>query len=110
MSVTDWSTTPNENQFLRTIDLREGKTPIADVNDGFRVMMAEIREFANTVPTATDYVLRNGGTFASRPTMTGGGGFWSWASAALPGGKVFLQATGGSVPSGMAAGDILLEY
>lgn len=110
MAVSDWSTTASANSYLGTIDLRESFMVVGDVNNAFREMMAQIRVFYNGVPVAADYVTKTGGVFTGNPTFTGRGGYLHHNNSALTGGRVFMQASGGSTPSGMAAGDILLEY
>ena len=54
--------------------------------------------------------VRCAGAFTTNPIYTGRGGYLHHNSASLTGGRVFLQASGGATPSGMSAGDILLEY
>lgn len=110
MAVSDWSTTPASNTFLATFNLQEGSTQVGDFNGIVRQMMADIRVFYNSVPVAADYVTKSGGAFTTNPIYTGRGGYLHHNSASLTGGRIFLQASGGSTPSGIAAGDILLEY
>ena len=110
MAVSDWSTTPSSNTFLASFNLQEGSTNVADFNGIVRQLMADVRVFYNGVPVAADYVTKTGGVFTGNPTFTGRGGYLHHNSSALTGGRVFMQASGGATPSGMAAGDILLEY
>lgn len=110
MAVSDWSTTPASNTFLATFNLQEGATLVADFNGICRQLMADIRVFYDGVPVAANYVTKSGGAFTTNPIFTGRGGYLHHNSASLTGGRVFLQASGGATPSGMAAGDLLLEY
>ncbi len=110
MAVSDWSTTPASNTFLATINLQEGATLVADFNNIVRQLMSDIRVFYDGVPVAANYVTKSGGAFTTNPIYTGRGGYLHHNSASLTGGRVFLQASGGATPSGMSAGDILLEY
>jgi len=110
MPVVDYSTTPSSNSYLGTIDLRENQMQVDDVNDAFRQLMADIRVFYNSVPVGTDYVAKTGGVFTGQPIFTGRGAYLHHNGSAFTSGRIFLQASGGSTPSGMAAGDLLLEY
>lgn len=110
MAVSDWSTTPGSNNYLAGIDLRESYTQVGDINNIVRQLMADVKVFYNSVPSGSDYVTKTGGTFTGNPIFTGRGGYLHHNNSALTGGRVFMQAEGGATPSGMAAGDILLEY
>lgn len=111
MAVTDWSTTPASNTSLATFNLSEGSTMVADFNGITRQLMADIKAFSATVPVGTDYVTKAAGTFSgTQPIYTGRGAYLHNNSSSHSSGRVFLQASGGSTPSGMASGDILLEY
>ena len=111
MAVTDWSTTPASNTSLATFDLRETYTNVADFNNIIRQMMADIRVFYNGVPVAADYVTKAAGVFSgTQPIYTGRGAYLHHNNSAYTSGRIFVQAEGGSTPSGMAAGDMLFEY
>lgn len=111
MAVSDYSTTPASNLFLGAIDLSENGMQVADVNDAFRQMMADVRVFYNGVPVAADYVTKAAGVFSgTQPIYTGRGAYLHHNSSALTSGRIFMQASGGATPSGMAAGDWLIEY
>jgi len=111
MAVSDYSTTPASNVSLSTFDLRETYTNVADFNNIIRQMMADIRVFYNGVPVAADYVTKAAGVFSgTQPIYTGRGAYLHNNNAAMSSGRVFWQASGGGTPSGMAAGDWLVEY
>lgn len=110
MAVSDWSTTPASNTFLATFNLQEGATNVGDFNGIIRQLMADLRVFYNGVPVAADYVTKSGGAFTTNPIYTGRGGYLHHNATGLTGGRIFLQASGADTPSGIAAGDIILEY
>lgn len=111
MAVSEWSITPASNVSLATFDLREGYTNVADYNGITRQIMADIKSFSLTVPAAADYVTKAGGTFSgTQPIYTGRGAYLHHNNSAYTSGRIFVQASGGSTPSGMAAGDWLAEY
>lgn len=111
MSVTSWSTTPAANTSLATFNLSEGATMIADFNGITRQLMADIKAFSLTVPVAADYVTRTAGVFSgTEPTYTGRGAYAHWNNSALASGRMYLQASGGSMPSGALPGTIVFEY
>ena len=62
------------------------------------------------LPDTATLVTKTGGVFTGNPTFTGRGGYLYHNNAANTSGRVFVQASGGSTPSGMANGDMLLEY
>jgi hypothetical protein len=111
MSVTNWSTDPAQNQFLRTINLQEGATQVADVNDAFRVMMADIKIAFNGVPVAANYVTRAGGSFTGvEPIYQGRGAYSHWVNAGLTSGAEYLQPDSAPVPVGAAPGTKIFGY
>jgi hypothetical protein len=110
MAVSDWSITPASNTFLATFNLQEGSTLVGDFNGITRQIMADVKAFSLTVPAAADYVTKSGGAFTTNPIYTGRGGYLHHNSATLTGGRVFIQASGAGTPSGIAAGDVILEY
>lgn len=111
MAVTDWSTTPASNSYLGAIDLRETQMTVANVNDAFRQIMADVKAFSLTVADGTTLMPKAGGTFSgTQPVYTGRGAYLHHNNSAFTSGRVFIQAEGGATPSGMAAGDWLAEY
>lgn len=111
MAVTDWSITPASNVSLATFDLREGYTNVADFNGITRQIMADMKAFSLTVPVAADYVTKAGAVFSgTQPIYTGRGAYAHHNNPAFTSCRIFVQASGGGTPSGMAAGDLLAEY
>jgi hypothetical protein len=110
MAVTDWSTTPASNTAISGIDISEGCSP-GGLNNAFRQIMADIRVFYDGVPVASTFATKAAAVFSgTQPIYTGRGAYLHHNSGSLASGRVFLQASGGSTPSGMVAGDWLLEY
>ena len=111
MPVADYSITPAANVSLATFDLRENYTNVADFNGITRQLMADIKAFSLTVPAAADYVTKAGAVFSgTQPIYTGRGAYLHHNNSAYTSGRIFVQASGGATPSGMAAGDWLAEF
>jgi len=109
LSVADYSTTPGDNGSISGINIAEN-CPAGNINGAIRQMMADIRAMYNGLPDASALVAKTGGVFTGNPTFTGRGGYIYHDSSSNTSGRVFIQPIGGSVPSGMANGDFLLEY
>lgn len=110
MAVQDWSTTPASNVAISGINIDEGCPP-GGLNGAIRQMMADVRVMYNNLPSVAGYMPASGGTFSgTQPTYSGRGAYLHHNSASMTSGRVFVQASGGATPSGMVAGDILLEY
>jgi hypothetical protein len=110
MAVSDYSTTPASNTTISAIDIAEGCSP-AGLNNAFRQLMADVRVFYDSVPSAATYVTKTAGVFSgTQPTYTGRGAYAHHNNSAYTSCRIFVQASGGATPSGMLAGDILLEY
>lgn len=110
MAVTDWSTTPASNTTISGIDISEGCPP-AGLNNAVRQMMADVKSFSLTVPSASTYMPVTAGTFSgTQPVYTGRGAYLHHNSSSFASARIFMQASGGSTPAGMVSGDILLEY
>jgi len=109
MAVSDYSTTPGDNTAISGINIAEG-WPAANANNAVRQLMADIRVMYDGLPDTATLVTKTGGVFAGNPIFTGRGGYLYHNNAANTSGRVFVQASGGSTPSGMANGDWLLEY
>lgn len=109
MAVTDYSTTPSANTSISGINIAED-CPAANVNNAIRTMMADIRVFYDGAPVASNFVAKTGGVFTGNPRFDTRGGYLYHDSSANLSGRIFIQAAGGSAPSGMADGDLLLEY
>ena len=109
MAVSDWSTNPNENITVDGINIAEN-CPAENLNNAVRSVMASVRVMYNNLPNGTSFVLKSGGVFLDNPIFSGRGGFLYHNDAANASGRVFTQAAGGAVPSGMVNGDLLFEY
>lgn len=109
VSVADWNATPDLNITVNGINIAEG-CPAANLNGALRAVMAGVRNLYDNLPTASNYILKDGSvSFTGQPLFSGRGAFLHHSNSANASGKVFVQASGGAVPS-MADGDILIEY
>lgn len=110
MAVTDWSNSAASNTSISGIDISENCNP-ANINNAIRQVMADVKAFSETVADSSTFVTKAAGVFTgTQPKYTGRGAYLHHSSSSLSSGRVFLQASGGSTPSGMTSGDILLEY
>lgn len=110
MAVSDYSTTPASNITISGINIAEGCSP-AGMNNAIRQMMADVRVFYDGVPSASTYMPKAAGTFSgTQPVYSGRGAYAHHNNPAYTSARIFVQASGGATPSGMIAGDILLEY
>lgn len=110
MAVTDWSTTPASNTSLAAFNLSEGATLVGDFNGIVRQLMADIRAFSDTVPSTSALMPKAGGTFSgAQPIYTGRGAYLHSNDPAHTSGRVFDIPYGGTLPTGMVAGDIVFE-
>lgn len=107
MSVADYSTVPSANTTIGGVFIGEGCSP-ANINNVIRIMAADIRVFYDGVPAAASFMPRAGAAFTGNPTFNGRGGYLHHNDAANTGGRIFIQASGGAVPT-MADGDFLAE-
>jgi hypothetical protein len=110
MAVTDYSATPASNVAISGINIAEG-CPAANINNGFRQVMADVRVMYDNLPSVAGYVTASAGTFSgTQPIYTGRGAYLHHNGSSFSSGRIFTQASGGSVPAGMLAGDLLFEY
>lgn len=110
MAVTSYSATPGSNTSISGINIDEGCAP-GNVNGAFRQMMADVRVMYDGLPSLAAYMPVAGGTFSgTQPIYTGRGAMLHNNNPAHTSGRVFVQASGGATPSGMASGDFLFEY
>lgn len=110
MAVSDYSTTPASNTAISGINIAEGCSP-GTLNNAIRQFMADVRTLYDALPSASTYMLKAAGSFSgTQPIYTGRGAYLHHNGSAYASGRIFIQASGGSTPSGMVAGDILLEY
>lgn len=110
MAVTDYSTTPASNTSISGINIAENCSP-ANINNALRQIMADVRVMYDGLPSTATLMPKAGGTFSgTQPIYSGRGAYLHHNSSSLTSGRIFMQASGGSTPSGMVAGDLLLEY
>jgi len=108
MAVSNWSTTAAQNTAINGINIAEGCHP-GNLNNAIRQIMADVRVRFDGVGTSEGYVTKSGGVFTTNPTYQGRGGYLHNNDPTSPGGRVFVQPLGGSVPA-MSNGDLLIEY
>ena len=110
MAVTDYSTTPASNVSISGISVAEGG-PAASMNNAFRQLMADVRVMYDNLPDTSTLQTKAAAVFSgTQPTYTGRGAYMHWNSSSFASGRIFFQASGGSTPSGMVSGDVLLEW
>lgn len=110
MAVSDYSTTPASNTSVSGINIAENCLP-GNLNNAMRQIMADVRVMYDNLPSTATLMTKAGGTFSgTQPIYTGRGAYLHHNSSAFASGRVFVQAAGGATPSGMASGDLLLEY
>jgi hypothetical protein len=97
------------NVTLDGLNVAEG-CPAGNLNAMGRMLMANMKNLAGTVPVTSNFMLKAGGTFTGDILRSGRGGYLHNANAAMPGGKVTIQALGGALPISPQEGDILIEY
>ena len=110
MAVSDYSTTPGANASISGINIAEGCPP-GNINNAIRTLMADVRVMYNNLPVLSGVMPVSGGTFSgTQPRYTGRGAYLHHNNSGFTSGRVFSQAIGGSVPSGMLPGDWLVEW
>lgn len=109
MAVSDWSTNPDLNTNIDGVSIAE-MCAAGNVNNMGRHIMASVRVMWDNLPTAATFVTKTGGVFTGNPTFSGRGGYLHNNDPANTGGRIFYQALGGAMPSGMANGDWWVEY
>lgn len=110
MAVGDWSATASANTAIDGINIAEGCPP-SNLNNGVRAIMASVRVMYDNLPDTSTLQTKAAAVFSgTQPIYTGRGAYLHHNSSSLTSGRIFLQASGGATPSGMTAGDILLEF
>ena len=110
MAVSDWSAVAANNIAIDGINIAEGCPP-GNLNGMGRSIMAAVRVMYDGLPSVAGYMPVTGGTFSgTQPIYSGRGAFAHHNTASYTSFRVFAQASGGSTPSGMVSGDLLLEW
>lgn len=107
MPVSDWSPTAASNLTIDGISVAEG-CPAGNINGAIRALMANVRVVFTDLPNTETLMPKSGGSFSGSITRSGSGGYLYNADAANTGGRVYIQAIGGTAPA-MANGDWLVE-
>jgi hypothetical protein len=108
MSVQDYSTTPITNATISGINIAEG-CPAGNMNAAIRQMMADVKVFYDDRVDPANYVPKTGGAFTGPIRLTGRGGYVHNAASTDLGGAFYKIPFGGELPSGLVAGDFVLE-
>lgn len=106
MAVSDWSANAALNTSVDGINIAE-QCAAGNMNAMGRAIMANVRVMYDNLPVVSTLVTKTGGVFTGNPTFSGRGGYAHHNDPANTSGRIFIQATGGSAPSGMANGDFL---
>jgi hypothetical protein len=110
MAVSDWSTNPASNTTIDGVNIAEGCPP-GNLNDMGRRIMASVRVMYDDLPDTSAFATKAGAVFeGTQPKYTGRGAYLHHNNASNASGRIFIQASGSPVPSGMVNGDMLLEY
>ena len=112
MAFSAYSTNPASNTTIAGQSIAENTTNPGTLNLAIRQLMADGKALANSVGTVdiSGKANLNAPAFTGQPTYSGRGAFLYHNSNALSSGRIYMQASGGSAPAGMIAGDFLLEY
>lgn len=109
-AFSDYSATPGNILTIGGLSVAENSTALASLNNIAREITANGRQLYDIVNTIGTPMPIAGGAFTGEITRSGRGGYLHWNSGSQTGGRIFIQASGGSAPVGMTNGDILLEY
>jgi hypothetical protein len=104
MAVSDWNTNPALNDFVGSVDLREGIMTVANVNNAIREMMAQIKAYTATVPDAALLMPKTGGAFTGPVTFAGYGHILYRVNPLHTSGKVHTLGVSDPLPA-LADGD-----
>jgi hypothetical protein len=113
MAFSAYSTTPANNTSLNGINVAEN-CPAANLNNAVRQLAADGKALANEVAGlggggSAAFLPLSGGTVTGAIQRAGAGGHLYHASSGNTSGAIHIIASGGALPSGLAAGDIILE-
>lgn len=110
MAVQDWSATAANNIAINGTNIAES-CAAGNVNDAIRAVMASVRVMYDGLPSVAGYMPVSGGTFSgTQPVYSGRGAMLHHNGSSFTSGRIFVQPSGGSTPSGMVAGDLLFTY
>lgn len=114
VSVSDWSETPASNTTVDGNNIAENCTPGA-LNNAIRSVMAGVKTFKlayDTLATTVGNAMpKAAGTFSgTQPKYDSEGAFLHHASSSNVSGKVSFLATGSTLPSSPANGDVVFFY
>jgi hypothetical protein len=113
MAFSDYSPNPNNNTSIGGINIAEN-CPAANLNNAMRVLAADGKLLANEVAGlggggSAAFLPLSGGTVTGAIQRAGAGAYLHHASSGNTSGAIHIIASGGALPSGLAAGDIILE-
>jgi len=110
LPFSDYSTTPSSNTSIAGISIAENATPMANINNAIRQLMADAKTFSDASPDTSALMPKAGGTFSgTEPIYSGRGAMLGHNDPANTSGRVVFLPTGSDRPS-PAAGMIVFYY
>jgi hypothetical protein len=110
MAFSDYSSAPGSNSTIGGINIAEG-CPAGNINGAIRQLMADARAEHDNLPNVSALAPKAAAVFeGTQPKYTGRGAMLHHNNPANASGRLFFQASGGPVPSGMVDGDLLGEW
>lgn len=110
MAFSDYSSTPSSNTSIAGISIAENATPMANINNAIRQLMADAKAFSDASPDVSTLMPKAAGTFSgTEPIYTGRGAMLHHRDSANTSGQVVFLPSGSERPS-PAAGMIVFYY
>lgn len=110
MAFSDYSTTPSANTSIAGISIAENATPMANINNAIRQLMADAKTFSDASPDTSALMPKAAGTFSgTEPIYTGRGAYMHHNDSANTSGRVIFLPVGSARPS-PAAGMVVFYY
>ncbi|WP_372732235.1 hypothetical protein [Novosphingobium sp.] len=110
MPFSDYSSTPSSNTSIAGISIAENSTPLANLNNAIRQLMADAKTFADAAPDTSTLMPKAAGTFSgTEPIYSGRGAYLHHNDSANTTGRVVFLPTGSARPT-PAAGLIVFYY
>ena len=111
MAFSDYSSTPSSNTSIAGISIAENATPMANINNAIRQLMADAKLFSDAAPDTSALMPKAAGTFSgTEPIYTGRGAVLHHNDSANVSGRVVFLANGSPRPTSPPAGMIVFYY